>query len=106
MTTRLQKEANKEPKGHPACTLHFPLSGLIKKFIEEDKKDAANNPGAMDTELLFDALGLMGFPASVDSDCGPDRSKAGNRQDAQRLRSLTQKSWNIWSNPCRLSSES
>jgi len=58
---QLKKEAIKEPEGHPACNLQFPLSGLIKKFIEEEKKDAANNPGAMDIELLFDALGLMGI---------------------------------------------
>jgi len=58
---QLKKEEVKEPEGHPACNLHFPLSGLIKKIIEENKKNAVNNPGAMDPELLFDALGLMGI---------------------------------------------
>ncbi len=58
---QLKKDAIKEPEGHPAFNLHFPISGLIKKFIEEDKKEASNNPAQMDFELLFDALGLMGI---------------------------------------------
>ncbi len=58
---QLKKESVKEPEGNPGCNLSLPLSDMIRKFIEEEKEDLAGNPDPMNTELLFDALGLMGI---------------------------------------------
>ncbi|MEN7973193.1 MAG: hypothetical protein ABFR47_05090 [Verrucomicrobiota bacterium] len=58
---QLKKEEIKEPEGNPVCNLNLPISKLIQKFIEDEKKDSANNPSMLDTELIFEALGLMGI---------------------------------------------
>jgi len=57
---QLKKEAALEPEGNPDCTLNLQLSDMIRKFIEEEKEGSAGTPDSMNTELLFDALGLMG----------------------------------------------
>jgi len=58
---QLQKETIKEPEGHPGFNLNLPLSGMIRKFIEDEKKDLEGGPDPMNTELLFEALGLLGI---------------------------------------------
>ena len=57
---QLKKESVKEPEGHPGCTMNLPLSDMIRKFIKEDKEDLANTSEPTSTELLLEALGLMG----------------------------------------------
>ena len=57
---QLKKESVKEPEGNPGFNLSLPLSDMIRQFIEEEKEDLAGNPDPMNTELLFDALGLLG----------------------------------------------
>jgi len=56
----LQKEPVEEPEGNPVCNLNLPLSGLFRKLIEEENEKSAGNPAPLDTERLFNALGLMG----------------------------------------------
>lgn len=58
---QLKKEAVKEPEGNPVCNLNLPLSAMIRKYVEAGKKSAVDNPGSVDIELLFEALGLMGL---------------------------------------------
>jgi hypothetical protein len=58
---QLKKDSVKEPEGNPVCDLKLPLSDMIRKFIEEEKKETAGDPDPFDTELLFEALGLMGI---------------------------------------------
>lgn len=58
---QLKKESIKEPEGNPRCTLSLPLSDMIRTFIEENRKDLADDPDSMNTEVLFEALGLMGI---------------------------------------------
>ncbi len=58
---QLKKDDVKEPKGNPTCNLNLPLAHLIHEFVEDENKNLADNPGTMDSELLFDALGIMGI---------------------------------------------
>jgi len=57
---QLQKATIKEPEGNPDFNLNLPLSGMIRKFIEDEKEDLDGSPDPMNTELLFEALGLLG----------------------------------------------
>jgi len=58
---QLQKATIKEPEGNPDFNLNLPLSGMIRKFIEDEKEDLDGSPDPMNTELLFEALGLLGI---------------------------------------------
>lgn len=57
---RLKKEPADEPKGHPACRLNIPISTLLRQVLEEEEADRSDSSDDIDTELMFDALGLMG----------------------------------------------
>ena len=57
---QLKKEAINEPEGNPTCYLNLPVSTFLETLIEEENEERAGNPGPVNTELLLDALGLMG----------------------------------------------
>ena len=57
---QLKNEPVQEPEGDPDCSFSLPLSDIIRKFVEEEKKELADTSDPMNTELLFEALGLMG----------------------------------------------
>jgi hypothetical protein len=52
---QLKKEEIKEPTGNPVANLNIPLSSLLSTLAEEE------GATAMDTDLLFEALGLTGI---------------------------------------------
>ena len=57
---QLKKEAIDEPEGNPSCNLNLPVSSFLQTLIEEANEKRAGNPDPVNTELLLDALGLMG----------------------------------------------
>jgi hypothetical protein len=58
---QLKKEPVEEPSGRPVCSLHLPLSSMIRKLIAEKKEQAASQAEPVDFELMLDAMGLMGI---------------------------------------------
>jgi len=53
---QLKKEDVAEPTGNPIANLNIPLSNLIQSFADEE-----DSVEAMDTEVMLEALGLMGI---------------------------------------------
>lgn len=58
---QLKKEPLEEPDGTPELNINIPLSKLIMTVAKEEDEGLADHPEETSTELLFDALGLLGI---------------------------------------------
>ncbi len=58
---RLKGESVEEPEGNPELNFRVPLAALIQIAVKEAEKEESANPTSVNTQALFEALGLMGI---------------------------------------------